>query len=264
VLSNKELLRQAKLFAKFFGGLKELFMFVKRNPRLLHRGSGPLWLIKRTLAEWQFRQVELNEFEFTAFLTKAATEDINMALDRLKSDTLLLQYCQQLMYLVEYLLVRMLKPETVVETGVADGFSSAVILQALEDNNSGELYSIDLPPRGQRLSDGHIYSLPSGKQVGWAIPRVLYHRWHLILGDSSQKLPRLLQELGEIDIFIHDSLHTEKHMMFEYETAWPSIKQGGLLLSDNIGTSFHELSKRINRHYVCVNFRQRFFGGIIK
>ena len=47
-----------------------------------------------------------------------------------------------------YLLVRSLKPETVVETGVCYGASSAYILQALKDNGRGVLYSIDLgnPP----------------------------------------------------------------------------------------------------------------------
>jgi hypothetical protein len=37
------------------------------------------------------------------------------------------------------------KPDKVVETGVYKGSSSAVTLQALEDNNKGKLFSIDLP-----------------------------------------------------------------------------------------------------------------------
>jgi predicted O-methyltransferase YrrM len=42
-----------------------------------------------------------------------------------------------------YAICRILLPRIVVETGVASGFSSASMLQALEDNEVGELYSID-------------------------------------------------------------------------------------------------------------------------
>ena len=44
-----------------------------------------------------------------------------------------------------YFLIRELKPEKIIETGVHRGVSSLFILQALEDNEKGELYSIDLP-----------------------------------------------------------------------------------------------------------------------
>lgn len=257
-------MRRAIHAGKFLIALGELVGEMVKWRSLPHRGSGPLWLIKRILAEWRFRQAEVDPFRMVAFLTGAASEDINKALDKMKFNNWLSEYCQSLMYLIQYLLVRLSKPETVVETGVAAGYSSATILQALEDNNFGQLYSIDLPPTGQRLSDGHIYSLPAGKQLGWAVPETLHHRWHLILGDSREKLPNLLQKLGKIDIFIHDSLHTERHMMFEYETAWPFIKQGGLLLSDDIGVSFIQFSHKVKRPYKCVISPTGRFGGASK
>ena len=42
-----------------------------------------------------------------------------------------------------YYLCRILKPKNVIETGVAYGISSSYILQALEANKFGKLYSID-------------------------------------------------------------------------------------------------------------------------
>ncbi|MBS7618991.1 hypothetical protein KEJ25_10485, partial [Candidatus Bathyarchaeota archaeon] len=42
-----------------------------------------------------------------------------------------------------YLIVRVLRPKYVVETGVSAGRSSAFILCGLCDNGEGELYSID-------------------------------------------------------------------------------------------------------------------------
>ncbi|MBU1998201.1 MAG: hypothetical protein KKE64_01755, partial [Candidatus Omnitrophica bacterium] len=39
-----------------------------------------------------------------------------------------------------YVICRIIKPEIIVETGVADGFSSSCILYALKQNKQGRLY----------------------------------------------------------------------------------------------------------------------------
>jgi len=124
-----------------------------------------------------------------------------------------------------YLLVRLTKPDRVIETGVSVGVSSAHILSALEDNNKGELHSIDLPPD----------NLPAGKKCGWAVPESLRSRWNLHIGDAKNLLEPLLDSLQEIDFFIHDSLHTYDHMMWEFRTAWKYLSQQGLLLAHDVG-----------------------------
>jgi predicted O-methyltransferase YrrM len=43
-----------------------------------------------------------------------------------------------------YALVRLLSPSVVLETGVANGHSSALILNALAENGCGELHSVDV------------------------------------------------------------------------------------------------------------------------
>jgi predicted O-methyltransferase YrrM len=43
-----------------------------------------------------------------------------------------------------YILMRKIKPKIVVETGVSFGITSSFILQAMEENGFGTLYSIDL------------------------------------------------------------------------------------------------------------------------
>jgi len=133
-----------------------------------------------------------------------------------------------------YCVIRHLKPERVVETGVASGASSYTILQALKMNGAGKLYSIDLPQNvfGNAF-DMLTEKVPEGKKSGWLVPEDLKHTWTLIEGDSKTELPKLLESLERIDIFIHDSLHTYEHMMFEYQTAWKYIKNGGLLISDD-------------------------------
>lgn len=135
-----------------------------------------------------------------------------------------------------YFLVRKIKPRIVVETGVAAGKSTGNILQALQDNNFGKLYSIDLPFQWYTYGNHqlHLDSLPAGKVSGYLIPKNLTTNWEFILGNTYDKLPKLLKKLNNIDIFFHDSEHTDKAMSFEYTASWPHINKGGILISDDI------------------------------
>ncbi len=128
-----------------------------------------------------------------------------------------------------YLMLRALRPERVVETGVANGASSTFLLSAMEINGRGELFSLDLP-----LTEDGTSFIPAGKTPGWLIPENLRDRWHLTLGDTHKELPSLLNCVGQTDIFIHDSDHSYETMSFEFGQAWPHIKNGGWLISDDV------------------------------
>ena len=123
-----------------------------------------------------------------------------------------------------YALCKIIKPEIVVETGVAYGISSAYILQALYENDKGTLYSVD----------SVFKPWETRKMIGNAIPKNLQSRWKLIIGTGSEKLDKLFQSIEKTDIFLHDSLHTYKNMLFEFQTSWSFIKNNGFLLSDDI------------------------------
>ncbi|MDV2503975.1 MAG: class I SAM-dependent methyltransferase [bacterium] len=120
-----------------------------------------------------------------------------------------------------YVLIRLIEPEVVVETGVGAGKSSAFILNAMQKNGYGLLYSIDLPNEKD--------------SSGWVIPENLRDRWDLRLGSSRELLGSLLQEKGPIDIFLHDSDHSYGNMMFEFRTVWQFIKRNGLFLAHDVG-----------------------------
>lgn len=137
-----------------------------------------------------------------------------------------------------YAALRLLRPALCVETGVFDGLSSSIILQALEDSDHGRLISVDLPAVAPVKGSTHRMtdtSLPPGLQPGWLIPERLRARHRLELGDSRELLPGIFEDCGGIDAFLHDSLHTHAHMSFEYRLAWGHLRPGGLLLSDDIG-----------------------------
>jgi hypothetical protein len=125
-------------------------------------------------------------------------------------------------------LTRHRQPERVVETGVGRGLTTRVVLEALERNGSGHLWSIDLPPLIERDLE---------QQTGIAVPGRLRHRWTLLRGSSRRQLPGLAVELGSIDLFLHDSLHTERNVSFELRTAWAALAPGGAALLDDIQQS---------------------------
>ena len=124
-------------------------------------------------------------------------------------------------------ITRHLHPKQVVETGVAHGFTSRFILEALERNGSGQLSSIDRPPLDPATR----------RRVGIAVSCELRHRWDLIARSSQRCLPGLLRRLGSIDLFIHDSLHTKRNVCFELSHAWAALRPGGILVVDDVDTN---------------------------
>lgn len=140
---------------------------------------------------------------------------------------------------VLYGIVRSMRPNYTIETGVAAGIANSFINAALLDNGTGTLYSIELPPsqaeKGMH-NDGGKFGWPT-LGVGWAVPQEIRQaigsRNVLILESVRTALPRLLRELPQVDLFFHDDLHAPDHMLWEYNVVWPHLATNGLLLSDD-------------------------------
>ena len=117
------------------------------------------------------------------------------------------------------------RPEIVIETGVAHGVTSRIVLEALEQNHLGHLWSIDLPfPFDHRLHG----------ETGMVVTDACRSRWSYLEGASKQQLPRLVAEVGHAEMFIHDSLHTAANTLFEMEQAASIMSAGGIILVDDI------------------------------
>ena len=54
------------------------------------------------------------------------------------------------------------------------------------------------------------------------------------MGDYKVELPKILEKLGNIDFFYHDSEHKYKFMMWEYETVFPYFNKLSIIFSDDI------------------------------
>jgi len=130
-----------------------------------------------------------------------------------------------------YFLVRQRKPATVVETGVAMGWSSRAILDAMEINGLGHLYSTDLP-----------YSYRPGREdvgvneadVGCLVPQNMRERWTLFLGPDREHLPTILSKTNGIDIFHYDSDKSYEGRQWAMEQVQGKMSQHSIILMDDI------------------------------
>jgi predicted O-methyltransferase YrrM len=130
-----------------------------------------------------------------------------------------------------YAAVRLLRPEKVVETGVANGHSSFLILAALDRNGSGRLHSFDIDQRAGALVGTH-------------------ENWSLTVspqGEASTRFAAAISGLKNIDLFFHDGDHRYVSQLSEYRTVWPAMTSGGLFVSDDVDDSraFFDFSKEV-------------------
>lgn len=116
-------------------------------------------------------------------------------------------------------------PEVVIETGVARGITSRIVLEALRQNDHGHLWSIDLPyPFDHKLHDERCAAITDACRA----------RWSYLEGSSRERLPPLVAEVGHVELFIHDSLHTARNTLFEMDQASSAMSHGGVMLVDDI------------------------------
>jgi len=256
--------------------LRKIYTKVKKYPLI-----GPIIIFLRNIPRWPiFLNPRLRRKDYqkakTLFLELFGQPAVDQ-LDNFRNSDLFKKnfsfgHAGDFDLYILYVLIKMIKPEVVVETGVASGRSSMAVLLALKENQKGRLYSIDLPlfyegenPETYITHEGNQEFkgfVPQGKQPGWLIPDDLRERWELILGDSNQELPKLFERFAKVDLFYHDSDHSYETMIFEFRKAWPLIPEGGFLLSDDIkwNNSFEDFKAEVD-----YKFEARYRGlGILK
>ena len=127
-----------------------------------------------------------------------------------------------------YALVRLLRPPIVVETGVAHGYSSAVLLHALAEAGDGVLYSVDLPAfrPGVRTH--------TGAAARFVLEETALDRWTLFVGPDRKVLPSLLPRIEPVVLCSYDSDKSYRGMTRSLELLWRSLAPGGVILVDDV------------------------------
>jgi predicted O-methyltransferase YrrM len=162
-----------------------------------------------------------------------------------------------------YWVVRHAKPNTIVQTGVSNGLSSAFMMLALAKNGQGgKLHVIDIPaifdPDDPAwMQKGIVYGvvIPQGKSSGWIVPDIYRDRFEVQIGDAKELLPGLIDRLDKIDMFFHDSDHTYDHMTFEFQQVMRKLAPDGVILADDIGWNASLWDFADKYHIPGYNFR---------
>jgi predicted O-methyltransferase YrrM len=135
--------------------------------------------------------------------------------------------------IVWYVLVRIYKPKVIVETGTDKGLGSLVIQLAIEKNQIGTLYTLDIDEYS-----GSLFDKEDLKKIKF------------LVGDSVQNM----QKINEIDFFIHDSDHSEDHEKKEIQAAASKLTNNAIVISDNshVTDVLFQWSKETNRNFIFI------------
>ena len=124
-----------------------------------------------------------------------------------------------------YFLVRHLTPATVVETGVAAGYSSAAVLSALRANGGGRLFSSDFPyfrlERPERF-------------VGVLVEPQLRDGWTLLLDGDRRNLPRIRAAVTQVDLLHYDSDKSRSGRAMAMRVLGNRLSERSIVVMDDI------------------------------
>lgn len=135
-----------------------------------------------------------------------------------------------------YVLVRICRPEAVVETGVEKGLGACVITAALI-RNAKEGYMGTYYGTETDRTAGNLF-LPPYSKFG-----------KILFGDSIKTLRRFDKK---IDIFIHDSDHNVSYEASEYRTVQKKLSRNAYVISDNAHSSdcLLKFARKTNRQFL--------------
>lgn len=155
-----------------------------------------------------------------------------------------------------YFLVRYIRPDTVVETGVSIGYSSRAILSALAQNDRGHLYSSEL----QYLHDGDSY-----QYIGLLVNPELKDRWTLLTQGDRVNLTAIGKQIGRINLFHYDSDKSISGRIFACKMALDRMHPGDVIVLDDVNDNDHlmSLSRLLDREPTVFKTRHKSIGLFI-
>jgi predicted O-methyltransferase YrrM len=155
-----------------------------------------------------------------------------------------------------YRLAEHLQVKSVIETGVAFGWSSLALLLSLHNRAAAKLVSTDLAyPRGN-----------SEKYVGAVVPAHFRPQWTIIPYPDRQALPRALKQLPRIDLCHYDSDKSYEGRLWAYPRLWAALRSNGVFVSDDVGDNlaFRDFCTEIGKQPLIYQHKNKYIGLVVK
>jgi predicted O-methyltransferase YrrM len=154
-----------------------------------------------------------------------------------------------------FFLTRFLKPDIVLETGVAAGHSSKVILKALEKNKKGVLFSSDFP---------YFRIKNPEKYIGILLDEKLKKNWNLAIEGDEINLKGFFKTIKKVDLFHYDSDKSYKGKKKVFNLIIEKMSKGSKMIFDDIqdDTFFIDIVAEYDFNFKVFNFENKFIGLI--
>ena len=154
-----------------------------------------------------------------------------------------------------YSLIKNLKFDKIIETGVAYGWSSLSILSALENVKNSKLISIDMP----------YPDLASVEYIGCLVPNNLRNKWQLIRKSDRSALKKILKK-DKFNLCHYDSDKSYYGRKWAYNLIWNNLENNGVLISDDISDNmaFLDFANFVKVNPLIIEFNNKYIGLIFK
>ncbi|WIH87735.1 class I SAM-dependent methyltransferase [Brachyspira pilosicoli] len=140
-------------------------------------------------------------------------------------------------------IIRQLKPNKILEVGVAAGGSSAIILNAIKDIENSKLYSVDY-----NINYYKDNSKKSGFIVEEYLPQLI-SKWELYTGGV---VANFLDDIGhDIDLCLIDTMHINPGEFLDFLAVLPYLKENAVIILHDTGLYGMNPNKYPHR-YNCV------------
>jgi predicted O-methyltransferase YrrM len=161
-------------------------------------------------------------------------------------------------YEMLYFLTRKYQPTTILETGVAAGYSSASFLAAIDQNKKGTLYSSDFPYF--RIEDPE-------KFIGILVDKKYRKAWKLYIAGDQKNFAEILSQISQINLFHYDSDKRYRAKWSAYNQISSYLSPEAIVLFDDIQDDafFYDFvlaNRLIRTDWDVIKFEGKYIGWV--
>jgi predicted O-methyltransferase YrrM len=155
-----------------------------------------------------------------------------------------------------YNIAEFIKAKSVVETGVAYGWSSLSVLLSIAKRENSKLYSTDMP----------YAKMGNDDYVGIVVPEKYKAHWKLYRESDVSGLPKIVASADVLDMIHYDSDKSYVGRMYAYPLLYNKLRTGGVFISDDIqdNIAFKDFCDSLKITPTVISFEGKYVGVFIK